>query len=130
MATDNSELQYSIKTDKETYQPLKRLIRLKDASKYLGMGRHTFNQHVREYLTVISVGKSGIAFDRLELDAWLEQYKSVCGRPPTKRLDIWDAKERQVSTNVGVFGTLTNKSLEKDFVKALELSYSKKRKNT
>jgi len=49
-----------------------RLIRLKNAPKYLGMGRHTFNRNVREFVTQIPIGRSGIAFDKLELDAWVE----------------------------------------------------------
>lgn len=41
-----------------------RLIRLKDASKYLGMDKNRFNREVRPRLIVIPIGKQGIAFDR------------------------------------------------------------------
>jgi hypothetical protein len=59
-----------------------RLIRLRDAPFYLGMDRNRFNAEVRPYLTQIPIGEQGIAFDRLELDAWVEQYKSCNGRRP------------------------------------------------
>ena len=50
-----------------------RLIRLRDAPFYLGMDRNRFNAEVRPSLTQIPIGEQGIAFDRLELDAWVEQ---------------------------------------------------------
>ena len=56
-----------------------RLIRLRDAPAYLGMDRNRFNREVRTKLTEIPIGKQGIAFDRLEMDAWAEQYISRCG---------------------------------------------------
>lgn len=58
-----------------------RLIRLRDAPFYLGMNKNLFNEKVRPYLTNISIGKQGVAFDRLELDAWVEQYIARNGRP-------------------------------------------------
>ena len=51
---------------------LARFIRLRDAPLYLGMDRNRFNDEVRPFLTVIPIGKQGIAFDRLDLDAWAE----------------------------------------------------------
>ena len=60
---------------------LPRLIRLRDAPPYLGMDRNRFNGVVRPHLTEIPIGRQGIAFDRLELDAWVDQYKSRNGRP-------------------------------------------------
>lgn len=112
------------------YQSGNRLIRLKDAPQYLGMKRHSFNLTVRRFVTELPIGKTGIAFDKLELDAWLEHYKQSCGRPPTKRLELWDARKTQVSTNVERSGTLINTSSEEDFVKVLAQVYSVKRKST
>ena len=60
---------------------LPRFIRLRDAPYYLGMDRNRFNAEVRQCLTSIPIGQQGIAFDRLELDAWVEDYKSRNGRP-------------------------------------------------
>ncbi|MCH7821226.1 MAG: hypothetical protein IIA07_04345 [Proteobacteria bacterium] len=61
---------------------LPRLVRFRDAPGYLGMDRNRFNQEVRPYLTTIPIGHQGIAFDRLELDAWVEDYISRNGRRP------------------------------------------------
>ena len=61
---------------------LPRLIRLRDAAYYLGMDRNRFNAEVRQFLTNIPIGRQGIAFDRLELDAWVEDYVSCNGRRP------------------------------------------------
>lgn len=63
---------------------LPRLIRLRDAPLYLGMDSNRFNRSVRPYLTEIPIGEQGIAFDRLDLDAWAEDRKSRYGRPGCK----------------------------------------------
>src|SRR5690606_14572974 len=57
-----------------------RLIRLRDAPYYLGMDRNRFNTEVRPALTIVPIGQHGIAFDRLELDAWVDDYISRNGR--------------------------------------------------
>ena len=59
-----------------------RLIRLRDAPHYVGMDRNRFNKDVRPYLTEIPLGKQAVAFDRLELDAWVEDYIECNGRRP------------------------------------------------
>jgi len=64
---------------------LPRLIRLRDAPAYLGMDRNRFNQTVRPCLIEIPIGDQGVAFDRLDLDAWAEDYKSRNGRPGRMR---------------------------------------------
>ena len=69
---------------------LPRLVRLRDAPAYLGMDRNRFNAEVRPYLTKIPIGQQGIAFDRLELDAWVEDYISRNGRPAARRRKPWD----------------------------------------
>ncbi len=61
---------------------LPRLVRFRDAPAYLGMDRNRFNREVRPHLTNIPIGRQGIAFDRLELDAWVEDYVSRNGRRP------------------------------------------------
>jgi hypothetical protein len=45
------------------------------------MDRNRFNTEVRPFLTKIPIGQQGIAFDRLELDAWVEDCISRNGRP-------------------------------------------------
>ena len=64
---------------------LPRLIRLRDAPSYLGMDRNRFNQTVRPCLIEIPIDEQGVAFDRLDLDAWAEDYKSRNGRPGRMR---------------------------------------------
>ncbi|KKL13158.1 hypothetical protein LCGC14_2528540, partial [marine sediment metagenome] len=52
--------------------------------------RCRFNSKVRPHLTNIPIGQQGIAFDRLELDAWVEDYISRNGRPGLPKGDrIW-----------------------------------------
>ncbi|OGO94862.1 MAG: hypothetical protein A3F10_05500 [Coxiella sp. RIFCSPHIGHO2_12_FULL_42_15] len=99
---------------------LPRLIRMRDAPKYLGMDRHRFNQDVRPSLIEIPIGKQGIAFDLLDLNAWADEYKSRSGRSKTIRRTLWAAKEHQVSTKEKGSGTLINKSSGNAFAKALE----------
>jgi hypothetical protein len=64
------------------HPPLPRLIRFRDAPLYLGMDRNRFNVEVRPNLTAVPIGQQGIAFDRLELDAWVDDYISRNGRRP------------------------------------------------
>ena len=52
-----------------------------EAGAYLAMNRNRFNAEVRPHLTEIPIGRRGIAFDRLELDAWADQYMARNGRP-------------------------------------------------
>ncbi len=108
---------------------LPRLIRLRDAPFYLGMDRNRFNAEVRPYLTEIPIGEQGIAFDRLDLDAWVDQYKSRNGRPGQPKGDqLWDAKERPASIDVTGSGTSTSSTEEAAFAKALESATSARRK--
>jgi predicted DNA-binding transcriptional regulator AlpA len=52
-----------------------RFIRLRDAPAYLGMDKNRFNREVRPLVTSIPIGTQGIAFDRIELDAWADNHK-------------------------------------------------------
>ena len=105
-----------------------RLIRLRDAPAYLGMDRNRFNREVRPALVELPIGQQGVAFDRLELDAWVEQYKRCNGRPASARGEqIWDADNRQDYVNEAASGTLKNKCLAKNFSKALARATSKRR---
>ena len=105
---------------------LPRLIRYRDVPRYLGMDRNRFNTDVRGSLTEVPIGVQGIAFDRLELDEWVDQYIASNGRPGRKKGSIWDAKERLVSSNVAVSGTSTNASAGGEFAKVLTRLASKK----
>jgi predicted DNA-binding transcriptional regulator AlpA len=108
-----------------------RVIRLRDAPTYLGMKKDHFNQNVRPLLPPIAIGARGIGFDRLDLDAWIEHHKPDDNRSILNLGDnIWDKKECQASSNGVSYGTLTNVSLENEFVRAVERATSLKRKNT
>ena len=61
-----------------------RLVRLKEAPKYLGMNKNLFNSMVRPTITEIRLSKQAVAFDRLDLDAWVDQTKRRGGRPITQ----------------------------------------------
>ncbi len=71
-----------MKSTSQSIVLLPRLVRFRDAPNYLGMDRNRFNAEVRPFLTRIPIGHQGIAFDRLELDAWVEDYISRNGRRP------------------------------------------------
>ena len=109
---------------------LPRLIRLRDAPRYLGMDPNRFNAEVRPLLVEIPIGKQGIAFDRLDLDAWVDQYKDRNGRPG-KRKGVdkpWDARKFLASSTGKGHGISTRLSEEEEFAKALARATSKKRK--
>ncbi len=118
-------------SEKSSRYVLPRFIRLRDAPFYLGMDRNRFNIEVRPYLTEIPVGKQGVAFDRLYLDAWADEYKSRNGRPGQLKGDMtWDAKERRVSTNAMGSGISTSRFEVAEFAKAVKRASSKKRIST
>lgn len=58
-----------------------RLLRFRHAPAYLGMDRNRFNHEVRPFVREIPIGDRGVAFDRLELDAWADAYCARNGRP-------------------------------------------------
>ena len=103
-----------------------RLIRLRDAPNYLGMDKNRFNKEVKPYLSIIPIGKRGIAFDRLDLDAWVEHYKDCNGRPSKRSKILWGEKERRVYSTVRGFGTSTKKYSDNAFAKVLDQVFSKK----
>ena len=106
---------------------LPRLIRLRDAPNYLGMDRNRFNTEVRPQLIEIPIGTQGVAFDRLDLDAWVDHYKGCSGRPAVlNRRELWDAKYRQDLSKEVSSGTLKKEYSDAEFEKALELTYSVK----
>jgi len=109
---------------------LPRLLRLRDAPFYLGMDRNRFNADVRPQLTEIRIGTQGVAFDRLELDAWVDDYKSRNGRPASepKGEETWDANTHQDCGNAAKgSGTSNNRSSASRFAAALAQATSTKR---
>ena len=105
---------------------LPRIIRFHDAPHYLGMDRNRFNAEVRPYLTEIPIGKQGVGFDRHDLDAWADDYKSRNGRPPRKGDKTWDANEYPASSCGPDIGISTNAYSGGEFARALAQLSSKK----
>ncbi len=111
---------------------MQRLIRLRDAPGYVGMDPNRFNVEVRPYLTEIPIGKQGVAFDKVDLDSWVEQYKSRNGRPgkAMKGGESWGRKSHQGSSKEVKFGISKNKLEKEEFEKALQRATSRKRRDT
>ena len=105
-----------------------RLIRLKDAPFYVGMGRNRFNVEVRPDIVEIRIGKQGVAFDRLDLDAWVDQYKARNGRPAGPR-GTPDIRRRGRAADKTDFSKTTNRSEEYAFEQALARTTSRRRGN-
>ena len=106
-----------------------RIIRFRDAPFYLGMDRNRFNVEVRPYLTEVPIGKQGVGFDRLELDAWLDDYIARNGRPAQKGIQRWDANGYPASSSGPAFGTSISGSKGGEFARALDQLASRKRSN-
>ncbi len=109
-----------------------RMIRLKDAPRYLGMCKNTFNELVRPFVTEIRYGSMSVGFDRLELDAWIEDYIRGNGRLGKQKGGDkpWRGKSYQGSSSAAQSGISTSSSEAAEFAKALERENSRKRKNT
>jgi len=100
---------------------LPRVLRLRDAPGYLGMDRNRFNAEVRPGLTEIPIGEQGIAFDRFELDAWVDEYISDHGRQGRSHGEhLWHGRKLPASLNEPVSGTSISTSTEGAFARALE----------
>jgi len=110
---------------------LPRLIRLRDAPFYLGMDRNRFNAEVRPHVTEIRIGTQGVAFDRVDLDAWVDDYKSRNGRPGhPKGEKLWDARERRASSCGRGSGISTRSCTDSELSNLLAQATSKKRRGT
>ncbi len=104
-----------------------RVIRFKDAPRYLGMSRSVFNKTVRPYVTVFPIGTQGIGFDRLELDRWLEDHMQRNGCPAVNMMGatLCPREEYQDSTlrkGSGRSTSITSTLMEDDFDKALAMA--------
>ena len=102
-----------------TLQP--RIIRAGQAPTYCGMGRELFAEQIRPYVSEIEMGKQGVGFDRLELDAALDEYISRRGRAPAQKWS--DTKCRKMGT-VSAFGAAPGTSkrglTDSEYAKALD----------
>ena len=106
---------------------LNRVIRLRDAPAYLGMDVRRFNSDVRPNIPEMRIGIQGVGFDRLDLDAWFEEYKARSVRPNNERgVEKWGERKYQAYSKEMASGTSTSKYRDKDFEKALDQILSKK----
>jgi hypothetical protein len=126
------------KSAAQVAQILPRFIRAGDAYGYLGMCRDEFNKTVRPNVREFPIGKQGVGFDRLELDAWADAYvesKAIekaanqdNNRPRSERRGetIWREKQSPVSTRRAVSGKSIRSTEGSEFERALALVTGKK----
>src|SRR5581483_7274769 len=102
-----------------------RLLRPPAAHAYLAMNKNQFNSLVRPDVIVFHLGKRAIAFDRLELDVWAEDYCRRNGRSSPQQEDqqcrsMYPASSRGRKPAAALNGTSINGSkIMDDFVRAL-----------
>lgn len=101
-----------------------RLIRLRDAAKYLGMDRNRFNNEVRPFLVTLKIGQQGIAFDRFDLDQWADEFKKSLGHPP-QRLMRWQKQETQ-SLREKKYSSMAKKTDDEEFQQLVNQLLKKK----
>ena len=121
----------------KSYPTLPRLLRARDAPFYAGMDRNKFNQELRPYLTEIPLGKQAIAFDRLELDALIDDYIERNGRrPKASKLEddvcqnATKCRDSAVEAISGISKNAVNSAKAGGFTKARERLAELKRKST
>jgi hypothetical protein len=119
-----------MRANPERPRALPRVPRFRDAPGYLGMYRNRFNAEVRPYLTEVPIGTQGIGIDRLELDAWVDDYVSRNGRPARKGEIPWDANKSPASLCGTGSGISTNVSSGGEFAEALAQLRSRKPNST
>lgn len=121
----------SEKKSETSHYIIPRIIRFRDAPFYLGMDKNRFNTEVRPSLTEIKIGTQGIAFDRIELDAWADDYMLRFGTSNKQKQEqkTWQRKS-PVSSKGTTVGTSTKSSAVDAFAKALAQATSKKPKGT
>ena len=105
----------------------RRLMNIKDACAYLGMGRTMFNRDVRPHLVEIRLGNRTISFDVVDLDHWITNIKQQQGISENQKVSKWHEKHRGY-TSATVYGTLTKSSEEDAFAKALSKVTTKRQK--
>ncbi|WP_339049549.1 hypothetical protein [Rickettsiella endosymbiont of Xylota segnis] len=91
-----------------------RLIRLRDAPKYLGMDRNRFNNEVRPFLITLKIGQQGIAFDRLDLDQWADEFKKHKGQHAQQTMH-WQGHATKILLRGKKLSKFTKKTTDKEF---------------
>ncbi|WP_434557997.1 hypothetical protein [Pseudomonas sp. Z4-20] len=114
-----------------------RILRFLQAPAYLGMCRDEFNKTVRPNVREFPIGKQGVGFDRLELDAWADAYiaantidKPLANDSPTRSSGMASpstARSRRRLTNESV---ISQAKIKKEFETALEMVLGKPKRKT
>src|SRR5262249_48383957 len=109
-----------------------RFIRLRDAPAYLGMDRSLFNLTVRPTLTEVTIGRQGVAFDRLDLDAWADEYMRRNGRAGKGASQKWrdEARPQESQPIVQETRRSTRSASRSAYLPGLAPSRSNKPRNT
>ena len=97
-----------------------RLIRFRDAPRYLGMDRNRFNAEVRPILTEIPIGARALPSTALNSTLGSTTIPSRNGRPGrSKGGQSWDARRCQASSSEAASGMSTSTSAGGAFARAL-----------
>jgi len=96
-----------------------RVIRHRDAPAYLGTNEHRFNEEIRPHLIEVPIGSIGIGYDRLDLDAYWEEYKARVGRPGRQPGENKCRKKHPVYSKGAKPGTSQKPFAASEFEKAL-----------
>ncbi len=114
------------------FQP--RLIRLRDAPAYMGVNKNFFDSEIRPYLTEMRLGPQMVAFDRLDLDAWVEDYKKLHGRPAKRKEENKPWRDKSAvwegSNSGATLGSSTSESEDAEFARAVAQAIGKKLKKS
>jgi hypothetical protein len=78
---------------------LPRFIRATNAPHYLGMCKDVFASDAKPHLKAIRIGKRGVGYDRLDLDAFADDYKARNGLPEENQNGglEWEPQEQRES---------------------------------
>src|SRR6266478_9422454 len=119
------------------YASLPRFLRPPAAAAYLAMNKNSFKRLVRPWVRAVPIGKRAIAFDRLALDAWAEEYSQCNGRPAHElegrqweREPCLDSTNRSVQTAASSGKSISESATMAAFARALAQATTLKRSGT
>jgi hypothetical protein len=94
------------------------------------MDKNRFNVEVRPFVIEVRIGKQGVAFDRVDLDEWFDQYKALNGRPGKAIQGSLPREHRSDHGSLKVGGVRVEETSreKREFEKAVEQAISRSRK--
>ena len=107
-------------------------VRLRDIPAYTGMDQKLFNRIVRPHLVEIRLSSKCVAFDKVDLDHWMDEYKVGNGLPPDQKggKKSWEGRKRRVYTGETKFGISERQSVDERYLEALERATTTKPKKS